>query len=265
MAATLISTLLIVGLVIFVYVTAWFIISLLLKRNDVADVAWGPGIALVGITAFFLQEETTARMAVLALLGVIWGLRLSLHIGSRAIKKSEDSRYKAWRESWGAWFIPRSYLQVFLLQGLLMIVVGYTFVHVSVFDGGTGAFGVLGSIGVLVWLVGFLFEVIGDWQLWHFMAKPENKGRVMTGGLWRYTRHPNYFGEVTLWWGIWLIAFPVSWSIVALVSPLMITFLILKVSGIPMLEKRFEGNTEFEAYKKRTSAFFPWSPRVDAV
>lgn len=253
------NTLIIVGGSIFLYVSAWFIIALLLKRNDVADIAWGPGIALVGIVAFLVSDEPTVRMVVLLLLGSMWGARLGIHIGSRALTKGEDARYRTWRDSWGIWFIPRSYVQVFLLQGLLMIVVGYTFVHVSVF--GTGGFGIIGLLGVAVWIIGFFFEVVGDWQLRRFIRQKENKGRIMTEGLWRYSRHPNYFGEVAQWWGIWLIAAPVAWSVLALISPLMITFLILKVSGIPMLEKPFAKNPEFQAYKARTSAFFPLPPR----
>ncbi len=118
-------------------------------------------------------------------------------------------------------------------------------------------------IGALVWILGYFFEVAGDYQLDQFLKDPTNKGTIMDRGLWKYTRHPNYFGEVTMWWGIWLIVLPLPFAILALISPLTITYLILKVSGIPMLEKRFENDPAFQAYKKRTSAFFPLPPRIN--
>lgn len=254
------SSLLITLFVVWVYVTLGFIISLLIKRNDIADVMWGPGIAIVGATAFLLQSEHTFTMYILLALVIVWAVRLALHIGSRNLKKKEDRRYAAWREEWGKWFVPRSYAQVFLLQGLLMTVVGYSFVHASIFD--TGEFGLLAMLGVLIWVYGFIFEAVGDLQLRRFLAKPENKGRIMKYGLWKFTRHPNYFGEVSQWWGIWLIVASMPYSYIALVSPLMITFLILYVSGIPMTEKPFEGNPEFEEYKSKTSAFFPLPPKA---
>jgi steroid 5-alpha reductase family enzyme len=114
-------------------------------------------------------------------------------------------------------------------------------------------------VGVLVWLVGFYFEAVGDWQLKKFIKNPENKGKIMQSGLWAYSRHPNYFGEVTMWWGIWLLNFSQNWWTV--VGPMTITFLILKVSGVPLLEKKYEGNKEFEDYKKRTSIFLPLPQR----
>jgi steroid 5-alpha reductase family enzyme len=145
-----------------------------------------------------------------------------------------------------------------------MVLVAAPIIFVNRFD--DSIFTLLGwgwfeSVGVLVWLIGYYFESRGDAQLAVFISNPENKGTIMTSGLWAYTRHPNYFGEVTQWWGIWLIAMGLPMGWLAVIGPLTITFLILKVSGIPMLEKKYEGNPEFEAYKQRTSAFFPLSPR----
>lgn len=124
-----------------------------------------------------------------------------------------------------------------------------------------GTLGIVDVLGLLMWGVGFFFEAVGDYQLRVFKNDPKNKGKIMTTGLWQYTRHPNYFGEVTMWWGIFLIATHVPFAWVSLVSPVVITILILGVSGIPMLEKKYEGNAQFEAYKRRTSAFFPLPPR----
>lgn len=240
------------------YVTVWFLISLALKRSDVADIAWGLGIALVGFVSSLAQENPTERMTLILVLVAIWGIRLSSRIYLKNRNKKEDPRYLLMSEKWGRYTLLMRYLQVFLLQGALMIIVGYPFMHASAFD--TGGIGWLSFIGLIVWIVGFCFEAVGDYQLDTFLRKPENKGKIMRYGLWKYSRHPNYFGEVTMWWGVFLILLEVPFGFVAIVSPIMITFLILKVSGIPMLEKMFEGNPEFEEYKKTTSAFFPLLP-----
>jgi steroid 5-alpha reductase family enzyme len=145
------------------------------------------------------------------------------------------------------------------LQGTLLVIVAIPIIFAN--TSAESSWTILDGIGLSVWLFGVLFESVGDWQLLTFMRNPANKGKLMTTGFWRYTRHPNYFGEVTLWWGVWLIvcAIPNGWM--TLVGPLTITFLILKVSGIPMLEAHYAGRADFEAYKQRTSAFFPLPPR----
>lgn len=255
----LVAVLQVVLFLVLLYSMYWFGVSLLAKRQDIADIAWGLGIALIAVVVFALQILPMPRLELVATLILIWGLRLAMHILLRTLGKGEDPRYRAWRDEWGKTFYLRSYLQVFLLQGILMILVAYPAIHVSVFHGGVLTF--LDFIGVVVWLIGFAFEAVGDWQLTRFVKNPENKGRIMQSGLWRYTRHPNYFGEVTLWWGVWLIVLGTPFGYFAVIGPLTITFLILKVSGIPMLEKRWEGNPEFEAYKKRTSTFFPLPPK----
>jgi steroid 5-alpha reductase family enzyme len=190
----------------------------------------------------------------------LWGVRLTVRIFFRNIKKPEDFRYKKWRDERGRWFYLRSYLQVYVLQGALMVVVGYSFIHASVY-GDTAQLSAITVLGFLVWCVGYFFEVIGDWQLDSFIKSKPSSGTILGTGLWRYTRHPNYFGEVTMWWGIWLMVAPLTLSVLTLISPLTITFLILKVSGIPMLEKKFTGNANFESYKARTNAFFPGRPK----
>jgi steroid 5-alpha reductase family enzyme len=247
------------SLVIFGFVNFLFGLSVVIKRNDIADIAWGMGIFLVAIISFLISDQAFIHSMLLIVAG-LWGVRLSIRILLRNLKKTEDYRYKKWREQWGGWFYVRSYFQVYILQGLLMLVVGYPFVHASVY-GVDFVPDLFLLAGLLVWGVGYFFEVVGDFQLDRFLKNPNNKGKIMKYGLWKYSRHPNYFGEVTMWWGIWLmiLVLPMSW--VALVSPLMITFLILKVSGIPLLEEVFANNPEFQEYKKFTSAFFPLPPK----
>ena len=240
------------------YMSLWFLISLLRKRNDVADVAWGLGFVLLAWTSFFLSGRSGTRGVLVGILVSGWGLRLAWHIHARNRGKAEDYRYLAWRREWGKWFYVRSYLQVYLLQGGLLFLIASP---VLIINGSAGrTLGLLDGIGVAVWLGGFLFESVGDAELARFARDPLNKGKLLQTGLWRYTRHPNYFGEVAQWWGIWLVALGVPGGWFGIIGPLMITLLILKVSGIPMLEKKMAENLDFAEYARRTSVFLPWFP-----
>jgi len=250
---------LILALIILLYMSMWFLLSLVKKRNDIADLAWGLGFVLMAWTSFLLGSVQGPRGLLVGLLVSIWGIRLAWHIHARNKGRTEDYRYAKWREEWGKWFFVRSYLQVYLLQGalLFLIVLPVLLINNSF---GTGL-NYLDFVGVAVWLVGFIFESVGDLQLSRFIKDPNNKGKLMQSGLWRYTRHPNYFGEVTQWWGIWLIAISATNGWLGIIGPLTITVLILKVSGIPMLEKKMAENPEFAEYKRRTRMFVPWLPQ----
>lgn len=245
-----------------VYMTLWFVYATIRSRNDVADIAWG--IGFVGIAWVLFREYSVQAVLILAFV-TLWGFRLAGHIAVRNTAKGEDFRYAEWRRTWGKIFYVRSFVQIFMLQGLLMLLISVPVIAVL----GVGGYSVVPQgiwlvttiAGALIWINGFIFEAGGDYQLKKFLANPENKGKIMTQGLWKYTRHPNYFGEVSQWWGIYLIALPNPLWWVLLIGPLTISFLILKVSGIPMLEKKYEGNAEFEVYKSKTNAFFPWKPR----
>lgn len=237
----------------------WFAISIVKKRNDIADIAWGLGFVLMAWSSFLLGENYSQRGILVGLLVSVWGIRLASHIFKRNRTKTEDYRYAQWRKDWGKWFYLRSYFQIYLLQGMLLYLIAIPIFIINQYAG--AEIGLLDMVGLMIWLIGFGFEAIGDAQLKNFINDPVNKGNLMQSGLWQYTRHPNYFGEVTMWWGIWVISLSALFSIFSIISPLAISFLILKVSGIPMLEKKYEGRTDFEEYKKRTSAFFPLPPR----
>lgn len=242
-------------LVLFVYMSTWYIFSLIKKRNDVADIAWGLGFVLMAWTSFFLSEDSGSRGLLVGVLVSIWGLRLAWHIHTRNKGKTEDYRYLAWRKSWGKWFYIRSYFQVYVLQGALLFLIVMPVLLIN--ENGGASIGALDLAGVIVWLFGFYFETVGDAQLARFIKDPANKGKLMQSGLWAYTRHPNYFGEVTQWWGIWLIAYSVPNGLLAVIGPLTITYLILKVSGIPMLEKKMAEHQDFAEYKRKVSVFIP--------
>ena len=244
---------------VFVYMIAVFLIAVLAKDNSIVDVAWGPGFILVAVVTFWLRPGSEARHLLITLLVAIWGLRLAIHIYLRNRGRGEDFRYAKWRKDWGRWFIPRSFFQVFMLQGIFMLIISSPLVLVN--RSPESGLTLLDALGGILWFIGFLFEAVGDYQLKRFKQKPESKGKIMTTGLWKYARHPNYFGEATMWWGIWLIVLSVDSGWAAIISPLTISFLLLKVSGVKMLEKKYAGNEEFAAYARRTSPFFPWFPK----
>lgn len=249
-----------VFLLIQVYMVFWFTISLLIRRNDIADFAWGLGFIVVAISLYVMGGEVLDTMTVIAVLTTLWGFRLCLHIGRRLLTRPEDSRYSAWRATWGQWFVLRSYFQVFFLQGCIMFLVSFSAIFASMHRGASiGTLPVF--IGVFVWLIGFIFESLADRQLSGFTHDIKNRGHIMESGLWKYSRHPNYFGEVTQWWGLFIIVSTLPSGLLALISPLTITFLILFVSGVPLLEKKYFGRPDFEDYKKRTSVFIPWFPK----
>ncbi len=245
--------------IIALHIAFWFLLSIIKKRNDVADVAWGLGFVLIAWGSLLFADTLTVQGILVTLLVSIWGTRLAYHIGRRHKGKPEDFRYATWRQEWGRWFYLRSFFQIYVLQSLLLLLVVSPVIFITA--GGAHAWSLLDTVGVMVWVTGFLFESIGDAQLARFLKDPLNKGHLMQTGLWRYTRHPNYFGEVTQWWGLWLIALSVPYGALSIIGPLTITLLILKVSGVPLLEKKMSEHPEFADYEKRTSMFIPLPPR----
>jgi steroid 5-alpha reductase family enzyme len=245
-------------IIIFVYATVWFAIAVYKKRNDVADIAWGLGYIITCGYLFIIYPASSVLILLYALV-ILWGLRLSLHIYTRNKNKSEDFRYKTWREEWGKSFYLRSYLQVFLLQGFFLLIIISPVIHAAVAESLRWNF--FTWLGLCCWIIGFYFQALADWQLSVFKSSQKNKGLIIQTGLWKYSRHPNYFGEMLMWWGIFIVTIPFSNSFYFIVSPLTITLLLAFVSGVPMLEKKYKGNPAFEDYKKRTSVLIPMPPR----
>ena len=250
-----VNSILVAALSILVYMTLCFIVSVILKRNDVADIAWGLGFVITSLVVLVIRHNATLTTISAFILVLIWGSRLSLHIGLRNIKKPEDFRYKTWRDTWGKWFYLRSFFQIYILQGFLMLLILLPVLAI-LSDKSSKNLAIL-VIGVLVWLFGFCFESIGDRQLVSFLKDKNRTATIMQKGLWKYTRHPNYFGEITQWWGLGLIAISVYYGWIGLLGPITITFLITKVSGIPLLEKNYANNPEYIKYKLKTSVLIP--------
>jgi len=249
-----------VALLVWAYMTLWFALALALRRNDIADVAWGLGFIVVAWWLLLRSDPRPPRLWIAAVLVTVWGLRLAWHIWSRRRGKPEDYRYAAWREQWGRWFVPRTYLQVFVLQGVFMLLIAMPLIVLAA-ETPPSRPTMLGALAVAVWLVGFMFETAADAQLGAFLKQPENRGHVIDRGLWKYSRHPNYFGESLQWWGIWLLTLGVPGWFLAAIGPLTITLLLRYVSGVPMLERKRASQPEWEAYKARTSVFVPLPPR----
>ena len=236
--------------------TALWLVSLLLRDASIVDIFWGSGFILVG--AYYAMTVSGApSLRGLLVLGLVtvWALRLALHIGFRNAGAGEDFRYRKWREEAGASFWWISLLKVFLLQAVVLWIVSSPLLLAQL--GGWDGVSMLDVLGIALWVFGFLFETVADWQLQRFKKDPASSGQVMRSGLWSVSRHPNYFGEAVLWWGLALLAVP-SGGWLSFVGPLMITFLLLKVSGVAMLDtamvKRRPG---YANYIATTPAFLP--------
>jgi len=247
------------ALVIFIYMTLFFLLAQALKDNSIVDIGWGIGFIVLSVALLFKSETINQRQLLLFALVFMWGIRLSAHIFLRNHGKPEDFRYANWRKEWGKYVVIRSFLQVFMLQGFFMFIIALPIMMVKIAE--PSGLHWVDYIGLIVWLIGFYFEAIGDYQMTQFKKNPENKGKFITTGLWKFTRHPNYFGECMMWWGIFVISIPAGNVFVSVISPLILTWLLTKVSGVPMLEKKYEGNKAFEEYAKKTNAFVSWFPK----
>jgi steroid 5-alpha reductase family enzyme len=247
-------------LVILGCMTVLWLLSLYLKNSSIVDIFWGAGFVIANGVYYALSTEGfPPRQWWIGILVAVWGLRLTTHILTRNWGKGEDFRYRKWRQDAGRRWWWQSYFQVFLLQGLLLWVISAPLLAAQ-YGGTPDRLTVIDALGVIFWAVGFFFESVGDMQLARFRADPGNKGKVLDTGVWRYTRHPNYFGDSAQWWGFWLIGASAGgwWTIF---SPVLMTVLLLRVSGVALLEKTMETHPGYKEYIERTSAFVPWFPK----
>ena len=249
----LVSIITIVTLSIF-----WYVISLVRGRNDVADIGWGTYFIGLALVHFIMNKPAVDLRIIPIILVLVWGIRLSSHILARHVRTTEDARYVAWRNAWGnGWyFYARSFVQVFLLQGILAMIIATPVILITAQVIPLNLVWVI--IGTIVWIGGFVCESVADAQLKTFLVNPQNKGHIMQSGLWKYSRHPNYFGEVTQWWGIFIIGLGTTLGLFGIIGPLVITFLIVFVSGIPLAEASLKSTPGFAEYAQRTSVFIPF-------
>jgi len=250
---------LILGVMVGLYFTGLFGLATAKSDNSIVDVGWGIGFVLVAWWSYLLFADGLIQQALVTALVSLWGLRLAGHIYERNRGKEEDWRYKRWRDEWGKWFLVRSFFQIYMLQGLLLITVSLPVILINTADVAINPW--LLTAGVAVWVIGFGFEVLADYHLRDHIT--HGRDGLLTDGVWSLTRHPNYFGEATLWWGVGLMALasahalvnPVWWW---LLGPITITILVRYVSGVPILEKKYSDNEQFKEYAKETPIFVPW-------
>jgi steroid 5-alpha reductase family enzyme len=253
-APILASTLLVTAAVV---LSLWAV-SVARRDASIIDLYWGPGFALIAAVTALLADGAPARRLLVLALTVVWGLRLGGYLLWRNWGRGEDFRYRAMREQHGPRFARRSLVTVFGFQGLLMWVISLP-VQVAQISPEPVPLGWLDALGCLLWSIGLLFESVGDFQMARFKADPENAGRVMDRGLWQYTRHPNYFGDFLVWWGLFVVALAVPYGAWTVVSPILMSVLLMRVSGVPLLEQSLrERRPGYQEYVERTPSFFPW-------
>ncbi|HYV35356.1 MAG TPA: DUF1295 domain-containing protein [Gemmataceae bacterium] len=239
-------------------VLVW-LVSLMLHDVSIVDVFWGPGFAVIASVTFYLTGDATDRKVLLLILTATWGIRLAGYLAWRKWGTPEDYRYQTMREGIGSRFWLVSLFVVFGLQSVIMNVVALPLLTGQLDRSPLNGWSYL---GIGLWTLGFLFETVGDYQLARFKAAQSNRGKVMDRGLWRHTRHPNYFGDFLVWWGIYFAALGAEMTWWTVIAPLVMSFLLLRVSGVTLLERSLQTRKEgYAEYMARTSAFFPWPRR----
>lgn len=251
--------------------TLLWLLSIRLRDVSIVDPYWGPGFAIIAAASFLhgsgdprnLWDPLAThepRQLIVLIMVALWGLRLGIYLLRRNIGHGEDFRYAAMREHHGARFWWLSLFTVFTLQGFLQWFVALP-AQVALLQHHQSALGPLDFVGLGVWGIGLFFEAVGDWQLARFKADPANRGKVLDRGLWRYTRHPNYFGDAMIWWGVWIVSASAPGGLWTIASPALMMFLVMRVSGVTMLERTLAERPHYRDYIARTSAFFPWPPK----
>ncbi|WP_339741876.1 DUF1295 domain-containing protein [uncultured Rubinisphaera sp.] len=248
------------GVILGLMILMW-LISLPLKDVSIIDLVWGLGFVLIAWTTYGIAIQNGKVCYLLPLLVTIWGVRLSGYLALRNVGHEEDKRYARMRENVGPTFPLVSLFTVFLLQGVLMWIISLPLqIGIPQNPGVVNAFTFAGSA---VWLIGFFFESVGDWQMARFKSNPDNKGQVLNTGLWRYTRHPNYFGDFCVWWGFWILSISAGGPYWTVLSPIVMSIFLMYVSGVTLLEKDLkESKPKYEEYIQRTNAFFPGLPQT---
>ncbi len=247
--------------VIMIMMASLWVISVIIKNVSIVDLFWGLGFVITGWFYFFHTEGFELRKLVLMIMVTIWGLRLSGYLTWRNTGRGEDFRYQQFRKNYGEkryWWI--SFFQTFLLQGVLMWLISVPLLGAQ-YHTGNNHLGILDLAGIFLWIIGITFETGGDFQLARFKADPSNKGKVLDSGFWKFSRHPNYFGDTAVWWGYGLLSLAAG-SFLPVLGSLLMTALIIKVSGVALLEKSLVSDKPgYKEYIERTSAFIPWFPK----
>ena len=262
------------AVIVFGALTLLWALSVALKDASLVDVFWGFGFLLVATASLYIVPEKTDYLILLAALPIIWGLRLTLYLAKRNLGHGEDKRYIAMKKraekkgmSEKTWRL-RSLFTIYWGQGLLIMIVSAPIWLAMATGQNIEKIGIFAYLGTALWLIGFLFEAVGDWQLATFLKANKNydgsieNKPVLDKGLWKYTRHPNYFGNACMWWGIWLVACQAPFGWAAIIGPIIMTLLLTKVSGRDLLERDMKRRKTYQDYIARTSSFFPRPPKA---
>ena len=262
------------AVIVFGALTLLWALSVALKDASLVDIFWGFGFLLVATASLYIVPEKTDYLILLAALPIIWGLRLTLYLAKRNLGHGEDKRYIAMKKraekkgmSEKTWRL-RSLFTIYWGQGLLIMIVSAPIWLAMATGQNIEKIGILAYLGTALWLIGFLFEAVGDWQLATFLKANKNyegsieNKPVLDKGLWKYTRHPNYFGNACMWWGIWLVACQAPFGWAAIIGPIIMTLLLTKVSGRDLLERDMKRRKTYQDYIARTSSFFPRPPKA---
>jgi len=249
------------SLIILILVTLLWIVSVCITNVSIVDLFWGMGFVVINSFYFLMTGDFHLRKIILLVLVSVWGLRLSIYLASRNLGKGEDFRYQEFRRNYGPkryWWV--SFFQTFLLQGILMLLISFPLLGAN-WNTQTAGLNWIDYLAIFFWIVGFIFEAGGDFQLSRFKNNPVNKGKVLNTGLWKYTRHPNYFGDSAVWWAyaLFCVAAGSYWPVLGSV---LMTLMIIKVSGVALLEKTLTNKKPgYQEYVRKTSAFIPWFPK----
>lgn len=251
------------GITILIYMLIFYTIAQIVKDNSIVDTGWGLGFIVLAVVLSIITWPPERQSLLVLAMVILWGMRLSIHIYSRNKGRPEDFRYAQWRKEWGKNAPWIAFYKVFMLQGFIMLIVALPII-IS-FSSSPAKIGILEIAGLLVFISGFLIEIYADIQLTDFKKNPANKDKIITTGLWKYSRHPNYFGEAMLWWGIFIATISASHSLYGIISPVAITLLLRFVSGVPMLEKKYRHRADFMEYASKTPIFVPFLGKKGVV
>lgn len=248
-------------IIVVIGATILWLISVAIKNASIVDLCWGLGFVIINLFMWIYSPNSTPRQTIVTLLVTLWGVRLSAFLTWRNVGKGEDFRYQKFRADYGAhrywWF---SFFQVFLLQGVILWIVALPLAGVHLFKNNS-SLNIIDYLAIVIWIIGFIFEAVGDYQLAYFKKNARKKSQILNTGLWRYTRHPNYFGDATIWWAFALFAIANGqyWGVI---GAILMTYLLVRVSGVAMLERTLKKDKPgYAEYVRKTNAFFPWFPK----
>lgn len=255
-------------IVILIYLLIMLVAVTLKKDHSLANFTWGGGVVLLTLLTFFFSQLYLARHILITALICLWGLRLTIYFYIR-LKPGPNPKYLNWQNKWGNFIVFLISLSWIFGQSILLFIMSTPSIVINLST--KPGLNWLDIAATITWLIGFYFETVGDYQLYQFMKNPSNKSdksrsdksrnKILNTGLWRYSRHPNYFGEIVMWWSVYLIAISVSYGIFTIIAPLTITILLRYITGVPAIENQMSDNPKYQKYQKTTNMLIPWWPK----